>query len=307
MAAATVAAGQGNPADATHNARRLGGSTSFYMPPLRSAASLKQMVAKKGMAEDVRAVLRDSGIPDTADGVLATLAAATSSISGGSCDEAMPADGTVVACDFQPGSTLRWMAYRPNARKGDRTPGRPTASDGRQCRSRLSRVTNDYKIDIRVADGVRQPVARRQGDRCEAVDAPSTGCAIRRQCPERDGQGRQQGLERVRRASVAINGQPAGELTAPSWRFSSDKPVTTRSRRLTQRVTGSVARRSVRVEVSAGAATPRRRTDARRDVLHPVKGAYQITSTRRAAPERAVSLPRSATCVTTRARRSARR
>ena len=80
---ASVAAAQGGGADILHNARRLGGSTAFYKPPLKTAADLKQMAARKGMAEDVRTVLRESGIPETADAVLATLTGAASSVKGG--------------------------------------------------------------------------------------------------------------------------------------------------------------------------------------------------------------------------------
>ncbi len=69
LALASVAAAQGG---TLHNATRLGGSTAFYTPPLKTAASLKQMAAKKGVAEDIRTVLRESGIPETADAVLAT-------------------------------------------------------------------------------------------------------------------------------------------------------------------------------------------------------------------------------------------
>jgi hypothetical protein len=29
-----------------------------------------------------------------------------------------------VECQFQPGATLEWMAYRPNLNRGNRTPGR---------------------------------------------------------------------------------------------------------------------------------------------------------------------------------------
>ena len=101
------------------------------------------------MAEDIRTVLRESGIPETADAVLATLAGAAFSVTGGFCDEATPADGTIVACDFQPGSTLLWMAYRPNANKGIRTPGRLERvrwAGTKPFKALLFRVTNDYKI-----------------------------------------------------------------------------------------------------------------------------------------------------------------
>jgi hypothetical protein len=40
-------------------------------------------------------------------------------------------------CDFQPGATLEWMAYRPNIRKGNRSPGRLERTAGRaRARSR---------------------------------------------------------------------------------------------------------------------------------------------------------------------------
>ena len=288
MAAATVAAGQGNPADATHNARRLGGSTSFYMPPLRSAASLKQMVARKGMAEDVRAVLRDSGIPDTADAVLATFAAATSSISGGSCDEAIPADGTVVACDSQPGSTLRWMAYRPNARKGDRTPGRLDGvrwAGNKPFKAFLFRVTNDYKIYTFV---VPMACANLSLMSVKEIVGEAVDVSVDRVCDPKTSvlsatvKGGSKDLERVRRVSVAINGQPAGELTAPSWRFSTDKPGDYTFEATDAKARPySVARRSVRVEACPPPAPqPKQVVGPTCSVamsFTPVKDAYQIS------------------------------
>ncbi len=56
--------------------------------------------------------------------MLAALNGPLSTEKGLICSDAIPADGTMVECDFKPGSTLEWMAYRPNLRKGDRTPGR---------------------------------------------------------------------------------------------------------------------------------------------------------------------------------------
>ncbi len=56
--------------------------------------------------------------------VLALLSGVTSSVKGGSCADATPNDGVLVECDVQPGATLEWMAYRPNIRKHNRTPGR---------------------------------------------------------------------------------------------------------------------------------------------------------------------------------------
>jgi hypothetical protein len=60
-------------ADGYHNAHRLGGSTSFYKPPLTNVASLKRMAGARGMEADIRKVFADSGIQGTSDAVLAVL------------------------------------------------------------------------------------------------------------------------------------------------------------------------------------------------------------------------------------------
>ncbi len=230
LALSSMAAAQGTPTDAVHNARRLGGATSFYAPPLRNAASLKQMVARKGMADDIRAVLRDSGIPETADAVLATLAGATSAVPGAFCDEATPADGTLVACEFQPGSTMLWMAYRPNARKGNRTPGRLESvrwAGKRPFKSLLFRVTNDYKIYTFI---LPMPCANLSLMSVKEIEGEPVDVSVDRMCDPKTGvlratlKASSKDLERVRRVGVTINGQPAGELTAPSWTFTTDKP-----------------------------------------------------------------------------------
>jgi hypothetical protein len=230
LALASVAAAQGGGADTLHNARRLGGSTSFYKPPLKTAAGLQQMAAKKGMAEDIRTVLGESGIPETADAVLATLSGATSSVKGGFCNEATPADGTIVECDVRPGSTLLWMAYRPNVRKGSRTPGRleRVRWAGKQpFKAFLFRVTNDYKIYTFI---VPKPCANVSLMSIKDIEGEPVSLSVDRVCDPRTGNVRvtikasSTDLARVQRVSVAINGQPAGGLTAPSWTFTSNKP-----------------------------------------------------------------------------------
>jgi len=226
LALAPVAAAQGGP---WHDARRLGGSMAFYTPPLKTAASLKQMAAKKGMADDIRAVLRESGIPEIADAVVATLAGATSSVKGGLCSDATPADGTIVECEVQPGSTLLWMAYRPNVRKGRRVPGRLENvrwAGNKPFAAYLFRVTNDYKIYTFV---VPKPCANLSLMSVKEIEGEPAGISLDRVC-EPVGNLREtirasgRDLARVQRVSVAINGQPAGELTAPSWTFVSNKP-----------------------------------------------------------------------------------
>lgn len=229
LALAPVAAAQGGGAETWHNARRLGGSTAFYTPPLRTAAGLKQMAARKGVAEDIRAVLRESGIPETADAVIATLAGATSSVKGGFCSDATPADGIIVECDVQPGSTLLWMAYRPNVRKGSRTPGRLENirwAGAKPFGAFLFRVTNDYKIYTFI---VPKPCANMSLMSVKEIEGEPVGVSVDRVCDPKGNlretiRASGKDLARVQRVSVAINGQPAGELTAPSWTFTSNRP-----------------------------------------------------------------------------------
>lgn len=225
----SMAAAQGAAADTWHNARRLGGSTAFYTPPLKTAASLKQMAAKRGVAGDIRTVLRESGIPETADAVLAALSGAASSVKGGFCDEATPADGTIVECEVQPGSTLLWMANRPNVRKGSRTPGRleRVRWAGKQpFKAFLFRVTNDDKIYTFV---VPKPCANLSLMSVKEMEGEPVSLSIDRVCDPKTGALRvtirasSKALPRVQRVSVGINGQPAGELAAPSWTFTSTK------------------------------------------------------------------------------------
>lgn len=123
MSASVATAQPQTDADGYRNARRLGGTTSFYRPALTNPASLKRMTSTKGVADDVRKVLSDAGIPDTADAVVAMLSGGAPSTKGGSCVGATPADGVLLECDFPVGATLEWMAYRPNIGRGDRTPG----------------------------------------------------------------------------------------------------------------------------------------------------------------------------------------
>jgi hypothetical protein len=230
IAFASVATAQVGGATGMHNAIVLAGPTAFYSPPLKNPASLKVLIARRGMAEDIRTVLRESGIPETGDAVLAVLSAGMPWVTGGSCDQATPADGVIVACDVQTGSSLQWMALRPNGRRGDRTPSRLEQvrwSGTKPFKALLFRVTNDYKtytfvlplecsnLSLMSFNEIKgEPVAVS----VEPVCDPATGnlrATVR--AAGRD-------LERVQRVSMSINGDAAGELTAPSWTL-----VTTKS------------------------------------------------------------------------------
>ena len=124
VASPASAQGPSSPVDKPYtDAHRLGTSTSFNGAPLTNAASLKRMAERRGIADDIRKLLADGGIAETSEAVLATLSGA-SSVKGGRCGDMTPQDGVLVECQFQRGETLEWMAHRPKASKGDRTPGR---------------------------------------------------------------------------------------------------------------------------------------------------------------------------------------
>jgi hypothetical protein len=149
LSASFVSAQPARDAEGYRAARRLGGSTSFHKPALTNPDSIKRMSATKGMTDDIRKVLGDAGLSDTADDVVAMLSSGAPAQAVGSCATAMPAEGVMVECDFQRGATLEWMAYRPNVGRGDRTPSRIEKFRwaGRESfKAFLFRVTEDNRI-----------------------------------------------------------------------------------------------------------------------------------------------------------------
>lgn len=147
--ASIVSAQPARDAEGYRTARRLGGSTSFHKPSLTNPESIKRMSATKGMSDDIRKVLGDAGLSDTADDVIAMLSSGAPAAAVGSCATATPAEGVMVECDFQRGATLEWMAYRPNVGRGDRTPSRVEKfrwGGGKPFKAFLFRVTEDNRI-----------------------------------------------------------------------------------------------------------------------------------------------------------------
>ncbi len=221
LALASVAAAQGS-TDTLRNATRLGGSTSFYRPPVETVASLKRMMAQPRIVADIRNVLDQAGISSTADAVVATLTGA-STVKGAPCADATPADGTLVECDFAPGGTLLWMAYRPKGQKGPGLLRGVRWAGERPFRAFLFRVTQDDRIytfilpkacanlSLAGVQDIAKPPAQVSVDRNCAPDG--TLRAVVRAGGD---------LSRVARVRVAIDGRPAGELVAPSWSITSD-------------------------------------------------------------------------------------
>jgi hypothetical protein len=121
-----VAAAQQAAAAAARDVTQLGGSTAFYRrSPLTTVASLRRMAGEPGMAHDIGTALRQAGLPDLADNVIAVLSAADTSVMGGECSDATPLDGVIVECLVRPGQALQWMAYRPDGSgdEGSEEPG----------------------------------------------------------------------------------------------------------------------------------------------------------------------------------------
>jgi hypothetical protein len=214
--------------DAYHNARRLGGSTSFYKPPLTNAASLKKMMASKRVNADLRTVLEQAGLTELTDKVIATLSNPTEIVRGGNCAEAAPPDGTIVECDFAPGGTIEWMAYRPIVKR------KPTPSLLRSVRwsgkrpfkTFLFRVSTDDKIYTFL---VPKPCANVSLMKSEDIPKPPVQLTVDRRCVDYALQGRitaSGDLSKVARVRVSLNGSPAGELTGPAWSMNIERPGT---------------------------------------------------------------------------------
>ncbi len=216
--------------DGYKNARRLGGSTSFFKPPLTTAASLKKFGANKRVIADVRNVLGQAGLPaDVAEKVVSTLANPGEIVKGATCGESTPADGTVVDCEFKVGDTLEWMAFKP------RVKGKPTPSLLRMLRWAGKKPFRAFLFRVSTADNVYTFIVPKPCGNLSLVSTvniakPPVQVSVDRACTP-DGKltatVRATGdLAKVGRVQVSINGAAAGELTAPSWSMTSDRPGT---------------------------------------------------------------------------------
>src|SRR4051812_39122576 len=208
------------------NARRLGGATAFYKPPLTNAASLKRMADRQ--ANDIRTVLRDAGIPEVADAFLAAMSKGSSTIAAGNCANVPPGDG-LVECTEPVGSMYEWMAERALV-KGKRVPSRiqRVRWAGKQSfLAFLVRVTVSDKLYtfivpkpcgnfslVSVADSAQAVAAREQAARDQAARDQAARDQAARDQAARDQAARDQAArdQTARNAAPAPN---AGAQTAP--------------------------------------------------------------------------------------------
>ncbi len=221
LALGPAAAAQGGP-DTMHNATRLGGLTSFYLPTMQSVADLQRMMAQPRIVADIRSLLDQAGLSSTADAVIATMTNPSETVRGGRCADATPADGTLVECTFQPGETLLWMAHRPTRHEPALLRGVRWAGE-QPFPAFLFRVTQDDRVYTFVVPKI---CANLSLAGVQEVSKPPAPISVDRSCAP-DGtlravvkaDGDLSGVARVR---VAIDGRPAGELTAPSWSITTD-------------------------------------------------------------------------------------
>ena len=149
---------------------------------------------------------------------------------GATCAEATPADGTLVECDFEPGGTLLWMAYRPTGSRG-----RPGLIEGVRWAGEqpfpafLFRVTEGDRIYTFV---LPKTCANLSLASVQEMAKPPAQISVDRTCAP-DGTLRAVvtaggDRSRVARVRVTRDGRPAGELTAPSWSMTTSNPGTYR-------------------------------------------------------------------------------
>ena len=105
-------------ADDYKNATRLGGSTSFY----GKVDSLQDFVSSDNAKNGIKEALVLAGVPEISDKVIATIESGVGGAVLDSCEDAPAEEGVISKCSFPVGSTLEWMAYRPDAKKGIKTP-----------------------------------------------------------------------------------------------------------------------------------------------------------------------------------------
>ena len=196
---------------------------------MTTVAGLQRMMARPQIAADFRTALDQAGLSAIADQVVASMKAVGPVVKGTTCADATPADGTLVECDFEPGGTLVWMAYRPRGQKGPGLLRGVRWAGAKSFRAFLFRVTTDDRIYTFV---LPMACANLSLVGIEEIPKPPAQLAVDRSCSP-DGTLRavvtaRGDLSRVARVQVAVDGRPAGELTAPSWSVTSDRPGTYR-------------------------------------------------------------------------------
>jgi hypothetical protein len=205
----------------------------FYHPPLTDVASLKRYARNPRVVKDIDIVLAAGEIPTAvAAQVLPRLQEPGVVTRQASCST-LPEGNAVVDCGFDVGATMDWMAAR-NLVKGKRPPKivRNLRWAGKKpFQAFLLRIDTEEMTYVFM---VPKPCGNLTLVRTiPKPPPPPLAVSVDYDCVPKLGgkltvnvKATSSDLSQAERVSVSIDGSPAGELTAPSWSMTSDKPGT---------------------------------------------------------------------------------
>jgi hypothetical protein len=217
-------------------------ASAMHVPPLTTAKSLSRMLAVKRMPGDFRKALELAGLGSSADAALATLTSPSSVVNGGDCSTVDIPRGAIADCSVSPGATMEWMAYRKRVGKSARRDialmsavewaGKRAfkafafdvvSTEGtmeRTYRFLLPKPCSNLALLRKVERDTRPPT---QTFNLTPSVTAACDCANGKLTTTVRVTGAPAGLERIR---VMVDGQPAGELTAPNWTMTGDRAGT---------------------------------------------------------------------------------
>ena len=227
-----------------HKLTRLGAvpASAMHVPPLTNAASLKRLMANKKMAADFRKGFEQAGLGSLADSAIGTLTSPMQVTKGGECSDATgPSlqEGVLVECTVSPGSGIEWMMYRKTiAGKRQVTlfqsvewaGKKPFPAFAFRIVRKEGKTTRSYQFVLPKACSNLSLL--KMTEETEQAKAPhSLTPSVKSTCDCNNGKltatvsvtGDTANLRRVR---VLVDGNAVGELTAPSWSMTGDRPGT---------------------------------------------------------------------------------
>src|SRR4029079_8146155 len=220
---------------------RAGLASAMHVPPLTNAASLKRLMANKKMAADFRKGFEQAGLGSLADSAIGTLTSPMQVTKGGECIDATgPSlqEGVLVECTVSPGSGIEWMMYRKMI-GGERqvtlfqsvewAGKKPFPAFAFRIVRKEGKTTRSYQFVLPKACSNLSLL--KMAEETEQTKAHSLTPSVKSTCDCNNGKltatvsvtGDTVNLRRVR---VLVDGNAVGELTAPSWSMTGDRPGT---------------------------------------------------------------------------------
>jgi hypothetical protein len=227
-----------------HKLYRLGAvpASAMHVPPLTNAASLKRLMANKKIAADFRKGFEQAGLGSLADNAIGTLTSPMQVTKGGDCSEATgPSlqEGVLVECTVPAGAGIEWMMYRKLIggkrqvtlfQSVEWAGKKPFQAFGFRIVRKEGKTTRSYQFVLPKACSNLSLL--RMTEETEQARAPhALTSTVKSTCDCNNGKltatvsvtGDTANLRRVR---VLVDGNAVGELTAPSWSMSGDRPGT---------------------------------------------------------------------------------